>query len=620
MREQEYVYDCAPGCLTAAGGGLFPAGRARITSIAAIPAHAAEDGQLTATPPQGIGHRPPVSGAGNPARLTAALRQPVFRAVWIGSLFSNFGLLVQGVGAAWLMAEISSPDRVGLVQTAALLPYLLFAIAAGALADMHDRRLVQIAALGFALAAAASLTAASWLGLLTPALLLLFCFLIGCGMAAFGPAWQASTSETVPQSALPAAIALNSISFNVARSFGPAVGGAIVATAGVSAAFLANALFYVPMLVILLRWRRPAEPPRLPPERLGGAIQSGLRYVRHSPPIRSAVLRAFLLGVIGIAPTALMPLVARDLIGGDARTFGMLLGAIGIGAVGGGSLLGRSRAIGSTERLLAICSAVIGVAILVTAFSASLIVTLPALLCYGGAWMMTVASLNIAVQVPSPRWVAGRTLATFQALIAGGSAIGAWGWGLLAKAEGTGNALIVAGVAMLCAPVLALVLRIADEETPDLREIDPTLLPGIALRITERSGPIVVELEYRVDPGRARAFYRHMQAVQRSRSRNGGYGWSLARGLADPELWVERFHCPTWADYLRHRARATRAEREQFDTAAAFHLGPDPIRVRRTLERPFGSVRWSDDARDEGATVDAATAAVGFVPGRPYGA
>src|SRR5271170_6816419 len=259
------------------------------------------------------------------------LRHAVFRRIWTASLLSNLGLLIMGVGAAWAMTRMtSSADMVALVQTALMLPVALVSTPAGALADMFDRRVVGLVALAIALAGSLALTLLAFFDLITPFLLLLFCFIIGSGMALFGPAWQASVSEQVPADALPAAVALNGISYNIARSFGPAIGGVIVASAGAVAAFITNALLYLPLLIVLFFWRRLTEPSRLPPERLARAVVSGVRYIVHSPPIRIVLGRTLATGIAGGSVSALMPIVARDLLRGGAQTYGVMLGAFGM--------------------------------------------------------------------------------------------------------------------------------------------------------------------------------------------------------------------------------------------------------------------------------------------------
>jgi MFS family permease len=535
-------------------------------------------------------------------KITAPLRYTVFRRIWLASLLSNLGILIQGVGAAWAMTQMaSSADKVALVQTALMLPIMLIAMPAGAIADMHDRRIVAMISLAIALTGATTLTVLTWLGLLQPNLLLCLCFVVGSGMALFGPAWQSSVSEQVPSETLPAAVALNGISYNIARSFGPAIGGVVVASAGAVAAFALNAVLYLPLLVVLFLWNRVHEPSRLPREKLNRAMVSGVRYITNSPPIKIVLLRTFVTGLIGGSIMALMPLVARDLLHGGAQTYGIILGAFGMGAIIGALNIGEIRKRLSGEAAVRACTLSMGGAIAAIGLSREPVLTSAALVIAGSVWMLAVALFNIGVQLSAPRWVAGRSLAAFQASISGGIAIGSWGWGHLTDIYGVETALLVAAALMLLSPLLGLFLpmpRIGarDEDVEDLVD------PEVKLMLTGRMGPLVVEIEYRVTQDNARAFHNVMQDVQLSRQRNGAYGWSIARDIADPELWTERYHCPTWFDYLRQRNRSTQTERALHQEAMAFHIGPDPVRIRRMLERPFGSVRWTEDTPDRAAS------------------
>src|SRR5215472_10669595 len=524
--------------------------------------------------------------------IAAPLRLTVFRRIWLASLLSNLGILIQGVGAAWAMTQMTaSADKVALVQTALMLPVMLISMPAGAIADMHDRRIVALVSLGIALTGATTLTMLAFLGLIAPNILLALCFVVGSGMALFGPAWQSSVSEQVPSETLPAAVALNGISYNIARSFGPAIGGIVVATLGAVAAFAANAVLYLPLMVALFLWKRVAQPSRLPRERLSRAIVSGVRYITNSPPIKIVLARTFLTGLIGGSIMALMPLVARDLLHGGAQTYGIMLGAFGMGAVIGALNIGELRKRMSGEAAIRACALAMGGAIAAVALSKEPVLTAAALVLAGAVWMAAVALFNIGVQLSAPRWVAGRSLAAFQASISGGIAIGAWGWGHLTDYAGVEMAMLTAAGLMLLSPLLGLWLAMP---RVGARHEDADVLadPEVKLSLTARSGPLVVEIEYRVTQETARAFHNVMQDVQLSRQRSGAYGWSVARDIADPELWTERYHCPTWLDYLRQRNRATQTERALHQQAIAFHSGSDPVRIRRMLERPFGSVRW----------------------------
>jgi MFS family permease len=545
--------------------------------------------------------------------VAAPLRHTIFRRIWLASLVSNLGLLIQAVGAAWAMTQMtSSADKVALVQTALMLPVMLISMPAGAIADMYDRRIVALVSLSIALSGATALTVLAWLGLITPSTLLAFCFVVGTGMALFGPAWQSSVSEQVPAETLPSAVALNGISYNIARSFGPAIGGIVVAALGAVAAFAANAVLYLPLLVVLFLWRRESKPSRLPRERLNRAMVSGARYITNSPPIKIVLARTLVTGLIGGSISALMPLVVRDLLHGGAQTYGIMLGAFGMGAVIGAFNIGEIRKRLSGEAAVRACALSMGGAIAAVAMSHEPVLTAAALVVAGAAWMLAVALFNIGVQLSAPRWVAGRSLAAFQASISGGIAIGSWGWGRLTDAAGVETALLVSAGLMLISPVLGRWLQMP---RVGARNEDAELLadPEVQMPLTARSGPLVVEIEYRVAQDNARAFHNVMQEVQLSRQRNGAYGWSIARDIADPELWTERYHCPTWHDYLRQRNRSTQSERALHQSAMNFHLGPDPVRVRRMLERPFGSVRWKEETPDRTAheVLPVASAAAG---------
>ena len=535
--------------------------------------------------------------------IFSPLRHAVFRRIWTASLLSNLGILVLGVGAAWTMTQItSSADMVALVQTSLMLPVALVSTPAGAIADMFDRRIVGLVALSIALAGSISLSVLAWLGFVTPVLLLVACFIIGSGMALFGPAWQASVSEQVPTEALPSAVALNGISYNIARSFGPAIGGIIVASAGAVAAFATNALLYLPLLVVLFLWRRVKEPSRLPPERMARAVISGVRYIVHSPSIRIVLGRTLITGIAGGSVSALMPIVTRDLLHGGAQTYGVMLGAFGMGAVVGALNIATLRGRLGDEVSVRLCMVVMGVCVAVVAISRSPVLSGSALVFAGAAWTASVTLFNVGVQLTAPRWVAGRALAAYQAAIAGGIALGSWVWGSAANAIGVERALLISGATLFVSPVLVLWMRMPTASGPNELSLDVLADPEVRLSLTPRSGPIVVEIDYRVDPGKARLFYALMQHVQLSRQRNGAYGWSIARDIADPELWTERFHCPTCHDYLRQRSRSTATERALHVRANEFHIGPEPIRIRRMLERPIGSVRWKEDTPDRSTT------------------
>lgn len=534
--------------------------------------------------------------------LLQPLRGEIFRRIWLASLLSNLGQLIQGVGAAWEMTKLAdSVEMVALVQTAIMLPMMLMSLPAGAMADMFDRRKIALAGLAFACVSAMGLTVMAGCGWITPWSLLLFCFLIGVGVTLYAPAWQASIGEQVKPVHLASAIALGSISYNVARSFGPAIGGVVVATMGSVAAFGINALFYVPLMIAFLLWDRKPIPSRLPPEPISRAIISGIRYAYHSPPIRTVLTRSFICGLTGASIAALTPLVARELLGGTASTYGILLGIYGVGAVGGAFAIGRcsaSRNLESVVRTLSIANAA---AIAVCGLSGQMWLTGFAMLVGGAVWMLIVALLNVSVQTSAPRWVTARAVSCFSCALAGGVALGAWGWGIIANHIGTTDGLVISGFAMAATIIVGFFNPLPnfrdrhDDPEAELSE------PDVKMNITSLSGPIVIEILYRVGLSDARDFYSIMQKLRQRRLRTGGFGWTLSRDIADPEIWVESYFCPTWGDYIRQRSRLTKDDVELQMQADAFHMGLHEGRVHRRLERPFGSVRFRADTPDPGA-------------------
>ena len=478
---------------------------------------------------------------------------------------------------------------------------MLFAMASGAIADMYDRRIVALTALLLTISGAAALSILSLMGLLTPPLLLGPAFMIGTGLSLSGPSTQSVIAEQVPPAKLPSAIALSAISTNLARSFGPAVGGLIVASTGARSGFALTACLAIPQFVIFLLWRRQPAAPRLPPEPIGRAMVTGIRFIIHRPPALTMIFRMLINGVAFGSLVALMPLVSRGLLHGGAGTYGILLGAFGAGAVVGALAIGHVRVRFPTEQVVTVCTVVSGLALIGVGTSHVVALSMAILFVGGAAWTSMTSLFGIAVQLSAPRWVAGRCVAAFTAALAGGSGIGAWIWGNFASSYGVSATLLTSGATLICAVAFRYWLRTPTVNDSDgAAEADLVPDPEVRLALTPRSGPIVVEIQYRVPKDQARPFYRALQQIQLSRHRNGGYGWSVGRDIADPELWIERFHCPSWMDYLRQRSRQTLDDRALDDALGQYQVAGYEPRVRRLLERPFGSVRWREDTPDPG--------------------
>ncbi|RWH43035.1 MFS transporter [Mesorhizobium sp.] len=517
----------------------------------------------------------------------APFRHGIFRAVWSASLVSNFGGLIQGVGAAWMMTTIATSSyQVALVQASTTLPIMLFALVAGAIADSFNRRKVMLVAQSFMLVVSALLTVFTWFGWMTPWTLLAFTFLIDSGTALNSPSWQASVGDMVPRAKVPAAIALNSMGFNITRSVGPAIGGIIVAAAGAAAAFAANAISYIGLIVVLFRWKPEVPAPTLPRESLGAAMGAGLRYVAMSPNIGKVLARGFAFGFSAGAVLALLPLVARDVVKGDALTYGIMLGAFGIGAVGGALISVRLRQLLSSETMVRAAFAGFALCAFNAAVSDNAWQTSAGLLIGGACWVIALSHFNVTVQMSTPRWVVGRVLSIYQTATFGGIALGSWIWGVVADAHGAETALMVAAVTMLVGGGIGLILPLPQHTALNLDPLNRFKEPMLALDLKPRSGPIAIMIEYIIREEDVPEFLATMAERGRIRRRDGARNWTLARDLENPGIWIEHYHTPTWVEYIRHNRRATHADAVVGERIRALHSGDNPPRVRRMIERP----------------------------------
>lgn len=514
----------------------------------------------------------------------APLNHPVFRAVWITSLVTNFGGLIQSVGAAWMMSSIASAQMVALVQASVTLPIMLLSLAAGALADTVDRRKIMLAAQTFMLLVSAGLSVMTYLGLITPWVLLSFTFLIGCGVAFNGPAWQASVGDMVPRADLAGAVTLNSMGFNMARSVGPAIGGLIVAAAGAAAAFAVNAFSYIGLLIVLFRWKPDRPKQTLPREGLLAAMAGGVRYAFLSPRVTAVLLRAVVFGVGASAVQALMPLVARE-GGGGPLVFGLLLGAFGVGAVGGALFVGKLRAKYETETIVRVAGLTFAVAAATIGYSPWLILTLPALMIAGAGWVLVLSTFNVTVQMSVPRWVVARALALYQMAAFGGMAGGSWLWGSLAQSQGLDTALGLSAGVLLLSVVIGLRVPLPSTANLNMDLLRRWTEPETQLPIEPRSGPVVVSIAYRIREEDIDAFLAVMDDRRRVRRRDGARQWRLLRDLAEPDVWVEKYQTATWLDYIRHNQRITQADADISERIRALHQGPDKPVVHRLIER-----------------------------------
>ncbi len=381
-----------------------------------------------------------MGGLITPGRALAPFRFPAFRALWTANLASNLGSMVQSTGAAWLMTDLThSHQLIALVQASTTIPILLLAVFAGAIADNHDRRKVMLAAQGIMLVASAALALMTWAGAIGPLTLLAFTLTVGAGTALNGPAWQASVRLQVGPGDLPQAISINTIAFNLARSVGPALGGLLIALTSPAHAFALNALSYLALIVVLLRWRPEAPAPQRQP--MFAAIRTGIAFCAGSSPVRRILLRGMTFGLGAAGFHALLPVVVRERIHGSEVDYGLLLGAFGVGSILTALWIAPARRRLGSEAVVSIAALVFAAMMLPIANATTLPPMLASALVAGGAWVATFTTLNVAMQLRSPEAILGRCLAIYQAVTFGGLALGAYALGLVADLTGVPTAI-----------------------------------------------------------------------------------------------------------------------------------------------------------------------------------
>ena len=506
-----------------------------------------------------------VSGAWTP------LQTALFRNLWIATIVSNVGAWMQDVGAGWLMTSLSSsPSIVALVEAADSFPLMLLALPAGALADIVDRRRLLIVIQFYLLIVTATLGILTLLDMMTAWTLLGFVFILGVGNAVMMPAWSAIVPELVPHDEMPSAVALNSVAINAARAVGPAIAGVLVAAVGVWLVFVLNALSYVGILAVLLRWRREHHKNTLPAERFLTAIRVGMRFVMHTHALQVVLIRGGAFFVFASATWSLFPLIVRQELGRGPEIYGLLLTCIGIGAVAGAMLLPRVRAGISRDALVAGASALYALAALALAHVQNIGLLAVAMLATGVAWISILSALQVTAQMTLPAWVRARGLASFFVVFMAGMALGSILWGQVATRIGIPAALTIAGLGMVAAIGLTWRFKLGQHQILDFR---PTLdwpAPVLAETPEPDSGPVMVTIEYRVQPAKRAEFVAAMQHVREMRRRNGAYFWELFHDSADTARFIECFMDESWIEHLRQHERASVSDREIRERAKQF--------------------------------------------------
>jgi MFS family permease len=520
---------------------------------------------------------------GGTASVWRPLRTPIFRQLLIANVASDIGTFMQSVGAAWLMVSMGAgPLFVALTQTASTLPFFVFALPAGSIGDIVDRRRLILYTEAWMTCMAIVLAVTTLSGVITPWLLLALTFALSAGDAIETPTWRAVLPELVLREDLAAASALNGIEFNIARAVGPALAGGLIAVAGVGAAFVVNVVSFAGVILVIARWKRPVRVRTAPAESIGGATVAALRYIRYAPTARGLMLRAGAVMFCASAPFALLPTVAHR-ISGDAIGYGLLLGCFGAGAIAGAIVMQAARTRWTTEAVSSISVAILGGTIV----TLSLMHTLPGLMLTlvvsGGAWLTFISLTNALVQNLAPDWVRARVLALFMLVTQGGLAAGSAMWGAIGSNAGVDTALLWAGLATIATTALGLVVRLPDS-TADVSPFNHWRMPAIVEEAAPAvdQGPILVTVEYRVERQNAEAFLRAIKQFGRVRRRDGAFRWGIYRDLEQPDRYVETFLVTSWAEHLRQHERLTRGDGELEQRINA-HTRGEPI-VRHLVD------------------------------------
>ena len=519
-------------------------------------------------------------------RLSAwtPLRDRTFRTLWLVWMASNVSMWMNDVAAAWLMTSLTtSATLIAMVQTASSLPVFLLGLPSGALADIVDRRRYFMVTQFWVAATAATLYLVSAAGGLTAHVLLALVFANGIGLAMRWPVYAAIVPELVPRAQLPAALALNAVAVNFSRVVGPLVAGIIIASFGSQYVFALNFVVALAAAVAVSRWKRVSKPSVLPGERFIGAMRLGWQYVRESQRMRDAIVRTSVFFLHATALFALMPLVAKSFGDGGAGTYTLLLSCIGAGAIAAATQLQRLR--GRFDRdevalagtiLQAFCTAVV-------AFADHEVIAAVAMVLAGVSWILVANSVTIAAQLALPDWVRARGMAIYQMSIMGGTAFGAFIWGKLADLTDVPTSLAVCSATLLVG--LLLTRRRTLEGAEDLTPTHPWQEPVPSKEIALDDGPVMITLEYLIDPAKGGEFEVLMAESRSARLRQGAVSWGLFEDVQVPGRYVEYFACDTWADYLRRFDRFTAQDERLQQMRYAFHLGTEPPRISRFIAK-----------------------------------
>jgi MFS family permease len=513
----------------------------------------------------------------------------IFRAIWIAGMVSNVGTWMQNVAGVWLVTTLTtSVLLVAMMQAATSLPAFLLSMPAGAMADMVDRRRLLLFTQGFMAVIATVLGVLTLSGGVSALGVLGFTFLLGMGAALNAPIWQAVTTELVPRPILPFAITLNGVSNNIARAIGPAIGGAIIAYYSPGWVFVLNGVSFLGTWAVVYFWKRETTETSGPAENFMGALRAGMRYVQYSPAIYGVLVRTFAFAFGSAAMWALLSVVVARKLHLSSGHYGVMLSWLGAGAVTGAFLMGRAGSrLNFNQRVLLGVLAFAGTN-LALALVSQVYILYAVMFVSGIAWLMVMTSFSTTVQLNVPKWVQARVISIYMLVFQAGLSVGSLVWGELADHLSLETSLLIAAAWMLVSALLAFPFPLRAAEGLDLTPAEHWPAPEVEgdAPIDPDDGPVVVMIEYRVEPADWPAFRAAAEQLKRLRLRDGALRAGVFSDLADPTRLTEFFYVATWGEHQRQHHRFTKEDQMVEAQVRQSHSGPDEPRVTHFLAFP----------------------------------
>jgi MFS family permease len=514
-----------------------------------------------------------------------ALKNRVFLALWLASVGSGVCVAAHDTAATWLMnSSGSSTLTLSLMATAASLPFFLFTLPAGAIADLTNRRALFVATYLWLAFAAGLLAVFSWLHLVHPYFILATVFLLGTGFAFNAPVWACVVPGIVRKEEIASALTLGGVQMNLAVIVGPALGSLLLPIVGTPVIFSLNALAFLGAAWVVSRVYHPRRHPDPHLENFLESFASALRYIRYTPGMQIILSRDFLFGLFIAAVPALIPVVALQHLRLTGSQLGWVFTAMGIGSLAGATLLLPYARAKITSNMLTILAGVLLVAVLMLmAVVQNLLALLPVAALAGVSWTVSASELWIAGQRAMPDWARGRMNAVHMMASQGGVAVGGVIWGASAASLGLGATL--AGGALLLTASLALAIPLSINFAHGL-ELDAKPLKAahkFPLAPKAEDGPVTVTVELIIRPEDREEFLTLIKELRLIFLRNGAFLYRVDEILEHPGTFRTEMRVNSWAEHVRQHARMTKHETEIAQRVRALHSGEQEILVRHSL-------------------------------------